>query len=90
MDSLLKLAPPFFHLCAEIIVYLGMIAFGLAMAWSGGELAMEMAAYINPGLPISQAWSYVPLVVGGLLIALFAVERIVAAVLHIKVIPSWH
>jgi TRAP-type C4-dicarboxylate transport system permease small subunit len=90
MDSLLKLAPPFFHLCAEIIVYLGMIVFGLAMAWSGGELAIEMAPYLNAGLPISQAWSYVPLVIGGLLIALFAVERIVAAVLHIKVIPSWH
>ncbi|AYD01575.1 TRAP transporter small permease [Neorhizobium sp. NCHU2750] len=90
MDSLLNLAPPVFHLLADIIVYLGMIIFGLAMAWSGSELAVEMAPYINPGLPISQAWSYVPLAVGGLLIALFAVERIVAAVLHIKVIPSWH
>jgi TRAP-type C4-dicarboxylate transport system permease small subunit len=90
MDSLLNLAPPVFHLLAEVIVYLGMIAFGLAMAWSGGELAIEMAPYVNPGLPISQAWSYVPLVVGGFLIALFAVERIIAAALHIKVIPSWH
>lgn len=90
MDSLLNLAPPIFHLLADVIVYLGMIAFGLAMAWSGGELAIEMAEYLNPGLPISQAWSYVPLVVGGILIALFAVERIIAAVLHIKVIPSWH
>jgi len=57
MDSLLNLAPPVFHLAADVIVYLGMIAFGLAMAWSGGALAIEMAAYLNPGLPISQAWS---------------------------------
>jgi TRAP-type transport system small permease protein len=90
MDSLLNLAPEPIRLTAEVVVYLGMIAFGLAMAWSGVELGMEMAAYINPGLPISQAWSYVPLAVGGVLIALFAIERIVAAILKIKVIPSWH
>jgi TRAP-type C4-dicarboxylate transport system permease small subunit len=90
MDSLLNFAPEAFRLAAEIIVYLGMIVFGLSMAWSGAELSIEMAPYINPGLPISQAWSYVPLAAGGVLIALFAVERIVAAVLKIKVIPSWH
>ena len=90
MDSLLNLAPYPFRLGAEIIVYLGMIVFGLSMAYSGAELAVEMAPYINAGLPISQAWSYVPLAVGGLLIALFAVERIIAAILKIKVIPSWH
>jgi TRAP-type C4-dicarboxylate transport system permease small subunit len=90
MDSLLKLAPYPFQLAAEIIVYLGMIVFGLSMAWSGTELGYEMAPYLNAGLPISQAWSYVPLAVGGVLIALFAVERIIAAVLKIKVIPSWH
>ncbi|PZM15490.1 TRAP transporter small permease [Rhizobium tubonense] len=90
MDSLLNLAPEPFRLAAEIIVYLGMVVFGLSMAWSGAELAVEMAPYINAGLPISQAWSYVPLAVGGVLIALFAIERIVAAILKIKVIPSWH
>ena len=90
MDSLLNLAPPAFRLAGEIIVDLGMIVFGLAMAYSGAELAVEMAPYINAGLPISQTWSYVPLAAGGLLIALFAVERIIAAVLNIKVIPSWH
>lgn len=90
MDSLLNLAPPAFRLAGEIIVYLGMIVFGLSMAYSGAELAVEMAPYINAGLPISQAWSYVPLAAGGLLIALFAVERIIAAALNIKVIPSWH
>lgn len=90
MDSLLNLAPYPFRLAAEIIVYLGMIVFGLSMGYSGAELAYEMAPYINAGLPISQAWSYVPLAVGGVLIALFAVERIIATILKIKVIPSWH
>ena len=53
-------------------------------------LGVAMAPYMNAGLPISQAWSYVPLAIGGALIALFAIERIVAAILKIKVIPSWH
>ena len=43
MDSLLNLAPPAFRLAGEIIVYLGMIVFGLSMAYSGAELAVEMA-----------------------------------------------
>ncbi len=90
MESLLTFAPPSIRRLADIIVYLGMITFGLSMAYSGAELAVEMAPYINAGLPISQAWSYVPLAAGGLLIALFAVERIIATILNIKVIPSWH
>ncbi len=47
----------------EIFVFVTMIAFGLAMAWGGGELAYEVWDYLNPGLPISQGWSYVPLFV---------------------------
>jgi TRAP-type C4-dicarboxylate transport system permease small subunit len=90
MDSLLNLASYPFRLAAEVIVYLGMVVFGLSMAWSGVVLGVAMAPYVNPGLTISQAWSYVPLAVGGVLIALFAIERIVAAILKIKVIPSWH
>jgi TRAP-type C4-dicarboxylate transport system permease small subunit len=90
MDSLLNLAPDPVRLAAEIVVYLGMVVFGLSMAWSGVVLGVAMAPYMNAGLPISQAWSYVPLAVGGALIALFAIERIVAAILKIKVIPSWH
>lgn len=90
MDSFLSLAPAPIRRVGEVIVYLGMVLFGLAMTWGGSILSYEMAAYVNPGLPISQAWSYVPLALGGVLIALFAVERIIANVLDIEVVPSWH
>lgn len=90
VESILMLAPPRIRRLGLIFVYLGMIVFGLCMAWGGAILSDEMWAYVNPGLPISQAWSYIPLALGGLLIALFAVERIVAAVLGIKVVASWH
>jgi TRAP-type transport system small permease protein len=90
VESILMLAPKSIRKVGMIVVYLGMIAFGLCMAWGGAILSVEMWAYVNPGLPISQAWSYVPLAVGGILIAMFAVERIVAMVLNIKVVASWH
>jgi TRAP-type C4-dicarboxylate transport system permease small subunit len=90
MESLLSFAPPLVRHATEVVVYLGMIVFGLAMSWGGTILADQMMEYVNPGLPISQGWSYVPLAFGGLLIVLFAVERIVARVLNLAVVPSWH
>lgn len=74
----------------EVFVFLGMIAFGLAMSWGGSVLAVEVWEYLNPGLPISQGWSYVPLGLGGLLIAYFGIEQIIARLLNIEVQPSWH
>jgi TRAP-type transport system small permease protein len=90
VESILMLAPKPIRKAGTIVVYLGMVTFGLCMAWGGSILGAEMWAYVNPGLPISQGWSYVPLALGGILIAMFAVERIVAAVLNITVIASWH
>ena len=67
-----------------------MMIFGAFMSYGGTVLAMEMWEYVNPGLPISQGWSYVPLGLGGLLIIDFAFERIVARIYNLEVIPSWH
>jgi TRAP-type transport system small permease protein len=90
MESLLTFAPPEVRRWADITVYVGMIVFGLTMSWGGSILAYAMMDYVNPGLPISQGWSYVPLAVGGILIAMFATERIVARLLDLEVVPSWH
>ncbi|WP_165498234.1 TRAP transporter small permease [Siculibacillus lacustris] len=90
MESLLSFAPAIVRKAADIIVYLGMIVFGGFMTWGGGILSWEMMEYVNPGLPISQAWTYLPLCLGGILIMVFAVERVVARVLNLEVIPSWH
>lgn len=90
MESLLVYAPPKMRMFADLIVYVGMIIFGLFMAYGSEILAQKMWPFINPGLPISQGWSYVPLCVGGLLIALFAVERIVARVNNVEIVPSWN
>ncbi len=90
MESLLNYAPPAVHKWADILVCVGMIVFGASMAYGGTVLAEAMMSYVNPGLPISQGWSYVPLAVGGALIVLFSIERIVARLLDLEVVPSWH
>lgn len=90
MESLLTFAPERVRYAAELVVYAGMIVFALFMTWGGAILSWEMIEYVNPGLPISQGWTYLPLALGGILIAMFAVERIVARVLNLEVVPSWH
>jgi TRAP-type transport system small permease protein len=90
MDSLLTFLSPKARDAIDVLVYLSMIVFGAAMAWGGGVLAVEVWPYLNPGLPISQGWSYVPLSMGGLLIVYFAVEHIIARIIGVEVVPSWH
>jgi len=50
--------------------------FGLGMAIWSWELVEMVANFRIPLLGISQGWTYVPMVVGGVLIALFAVEQV--------------
>lgn len=90
MESILTFLSAETRRWVEIVVFLGMIVFGLSMAWGGAILAHEVWDYLNPGLPISQGWSYVPLAGGGLLISYFAIEQIIARLLNVKVVPSWH
>ncbi len=54
--------------------------FGVAMSWYGTELAVETWSAAMPGLPIPQGLDYVPLAVGGALIALFSLEKFVRLV----------
>ena len=61
----------------EILVMI----FGGAMAWYGTSLAVETWSALMPGLPIPQGFDYVPLAVGGVLIALFSLEKLVRLLL---------
>ena len=61
----------------EILVMI----FGGAMSWYGTLLAVETWSALMPGLPIPQGFDYVPLAVGGLLIALFSLEKFIRLLL---------
>ena len=60
------------------------------MAWNGGVLAESVMAYKIPTLGLPEGINHLPLVIAGILIALFSLEHIVALVRGEDVEPSWH
>ncbi len=70
-------------LITEVLV----LGFGAAMAWYGSELAIETWSAAMPGLAIPQGMDYVPLAAGGILIALFSLEKIVRLLLAGEEVP---
>jgi TRAP-type transport system small permease protein len=65
------------------------LAFGVAMAWYGVELAAIVRTHAIPTLGISEAWTYVPLGVSGVLIVLFCAEHIACFHLGADVTPTF-
>ncbi|TDH59896.1 TRAP transporter small permease [Dankookia rubra] len=63
-----------FRVLSDLVVTL----FGAAMAWYGGELALEVWDATLPTLGLPGTVEYLPLVMGGVLIALFGLERLLA------------
>ena len=58
---------------SDLVVF----AFGIGMIWYGGQLVALTWNSTLPSLGISGALDYVPVVAGGVLACLFALERIV-------------
>jgi TRAP-type C4-dicarboxylate transport system permease small subunit len=74
----LHYAPPALRRLMLITTEVLVIGFGLAMAWYGTLLAMETWSANMAGLPIPQGMDYLPLPFGGVLMAIFALEKLVA------------
>ena len=55
--------------------------FGLAMAFWSWELVSMVANFRIPLLGISQGWTYAPMVLGGGLITLYAIEQVLRDIL---------
>ena len=53
-----------------------MTGFGFGMVWYGTLLAMKTAGNKIPSLGISGAYDFLPIVVGGVLVVLFSLERL--------------
>ncbi|TNJ44463.1 TRAP transporter small permease [Phaeobacter sp. B1627] len=80
-----------YHLSFDVVLYmsplrlkkilhsvsdLAVAAFGGGMIWYGWQLAEKTSGNILPSLGISGAFDFVPLVIGGVLIVLFSIERV--------------
>lgn len=57
-------------------------AFGAGMAWWSWELVGTVAAFNIPLLGISQGWTYAPMVIGGALMLLYAIEQVLVDILQ--------
>ena len=90
LESLLILVPDALRLKLEIVIHLLVGTFGLIMAWNGGVLAESVMAYKIPTLGFSEGINHLPLVIAGVLIALFSLEHIIALLRGEDVEPSWY
>jgi len=72
----LAASPPPLRFVLKLITEALLIGFGLAMTGYGSQLAIGTWSATTPMIGISQGWDYVPVAVGGALITLFSVERL--------------
>lgn len=90
LESLLILVPDALRLKLEVVIHLLVGTFGLVMAWNGAVLAESVMGYKIPTLGFSEGINHLPLVIAGILIALFSLEHIIALVRGEDVEPSWY
>ena len=64
-------AKPWLRSISDIAIF----AFAFGMIWYGGELAIRGASVRIPVLGLPQTFTYLPIVVSGVLICLFILER---------------
>jgi len=76
-DVLLYVLPPSAKKWLRMVSDIVILAFGGGMVWYGGSLVGLTWNTTLPALGISGGWDYMPIVAGGVLVVLFALERIV-------------
>lgn len=75
-DVLLYVMPDRVRLWLYTVSDLVVGAFGFGMFWYGLQLAMRVAGDRTPGIGISRAFDFAPIVGGGILLVIFTLERI--------------
>ena len=90
LDSLVAALPENARFWCQCIVYVLSVVFAIALLAGGAEMAASTRGSTIPTLGLSEAVRYLPIMKAGVLIALFAIERLVAQFTGAKVVPSWH
>ncbi|MEJ1157081.1 TRAP transporter small permease [Prosthecomicrobium sp. N25] len=84
LDLVQHVVPPVVAKVMDGISYVLIAAFGLAMTWYSWELAEGTWAATLPVLGIPGGWDFMPQVVGGVLLFLFALERLLGLVAGVE------
>ncbi len=90
LDSLVAILSTRVQFWCSLVVFVLSIVFGLALMAGSVEMAISTYASTIPTLGLSEAWRYLPVVLGGILIAVFSIEHLIARLQGTKVIRSWH
>ncbi|RZJ24571.1 MAG: TRAP transporter small permease [Haliea sp.] len=90
LESLIFLLPERMRLKLEMLIHFLVAVFGVLMAKSGWLWAMGKWGEKKPMLGVPEGADYVPLVLAGVLIALFSVEHIIALLQGQEVEPAWN
>ena len=90
LDSLVAMLSVRVQFWCSIVVYVLSIAFGLALLAGSTEMAISTYASTIPTLGLSEAFRYLPVLLGGILIAVFSIERLIARFTGAEVVRSWH
>jgi TRAP-type C4-dicarboxylate transport system permease small subunit len=76
LDSLVDRLPPAARRWCARLVALATLLFALVILWGGYLMAESTRANQIPTLGISEAWRYLPLIIAGVLISLFSIDRL--------------
>jgi TRAP-type C4-dicarboxylate transport system permease small subunit len=75
--------------CGLVVQLLG-VTFGVLLLAGSTEMAVSTHGATIPTLGWSEAWRYLPVLIGGVLIAAFSIEHLIARFTGTEVTRSWH
>ncbi|MBS7544681.1 TRAP transporter small permease [Ancylobacter oerskovii] len=85
LDLFHHISPPWAQRTMDLVSLALVAAFGIAMAWYGAKLAIGTWTATIPVLGWPGGVDFFPLVLGGILIALFAAERFVDTLIGVEI-----
>ena len=88
LDLLHHVSPPRVQMAMDIVSLAMVAVFGAAMAWYGAKLAIGTWTATIPVLGLPGGVDFFPLVLGGILIALFALERLVDTLVGVELVAD--
>src|ERR1700680_3935811 len=90
LDSLVTMLSERAQFWCEAIVDGVSVLFGVILFAGSAEMAISTHASTIPTLGLSEAVRYLPVMIGGVLIAMFSIEHLTAQFTGKEVVPSWH
>ena len=90
LDTLVAMLSVRMQFWCAVAAHVLAVMFGLALLAGSAEMALSTHGSTIPTLGLSEAWRYAPVLAGGVLIALFSVEHLIAHFKGTEVLRSWH